>query len=229
MLRGFVSSIILILLSGMILASGSFYLGTKYNESKNKQEPLSKQGNIKQDNTSQETTETPSNEFVEKSRIKKIKADISWEEEEFKYKLINVYLAPTLQDIEKYKSTFPSTTKIDNMSFLVAEVSVLNSSNYATGDFNKRVVPAANYFRLKTESGIIAPIYGNYRWLSPQETGEVLVIFPVEKNQSRFTLNVGLLVEPTVLEVNFEKSNVDEFNGYFFIEKGFVSEVKISN
>lgn len=139
-----------------------------------------------------------------------------WQDKSVAYNLEKVYLTPDIADLGSSRND----VSIKDKNFLVVELSVRDRRT--TGD--RRLIPAGNYLRLRKEQVDSAPVVSDYLYLSPQENGVIYVTFPVEKGISQFTLLVGILSSPRVIELDFDSNGVNTKEGVFILKGGYFPE-----
>jgi len=139
-----------------------------------------------------------------------------WQDKSITYVLEKAYLTPDIADLGSSRNN----VSMKNKSFLIVELSVRDRRT--TGD--RRQITAGDYLRIRKDQQDTAPVVSDYLYLSPQENGTVYVTFSVERNISQFTLLVGILSRPRVIELDFNSSGVSTKEGVFILKKGYFSE-----
>lgn len=139
-----------------------------------------------------------------------------WQDENTAYVFERAYLTPDIADLGSSRNNFYMKDK----SFLAVELSVRDRRTAG----GKRQIIASDYLRIRKDQRNSAPVIGDYLYLSPQENGTVFVTFPVERNVSQFTLLVGILSKPRIVELDFNSRVASSKEGIFIRKRGYFPE-----
>mgnify|MGYP000064714043 CR=1 FL=1 len=145
--------------------------------------------------------------------ILEIAAQAQWQTDAISYNLEKVYLTPDIADFGSARNN----QEVKGKSFLSAKLNIRDIRI----DGERRLINLSNHLRLRKNNQDQSPFLADYLYLMPQENGTVYVTFAVEKDEKQFTLLIGDLATPRLINLNFEATETTTLTGVFLRKQGY--------
>ncbi len=231
--KGFISTTLIILFIVLAFVMG-LYLGiSKYQDIYLLKKRILPPANNSFNSTKNDTVINSSKSIskAQPATLKFLELDIRWTDDRDYRQTNGIFINNYgyVKGVLQQAYIVPSSAASNIPPYLLTNEEVKNSTAFLVLHSNFRDIRTADadrmisgdyYYRIRRDKQDVSPVYGSVR-LSPQENGDVDVVFPINKEETKFQILVGPFNKANLINIDFSSTKVKGIIGVFDWDKGF--------